>query len=93
MKKVPVNKLVSLVSAVKGKKPVVIIASVVVVIGAIFAINKGYISEDMLNVDAIVHFIDGSVGGGEAAAAIVDSPAVEVVVDSVAEVVESIPHE
>ena len=47
----------------------------------------------MLNVDAIVHFIDGSVGGGEAAAAIVDSPAVEVVVDSVAEVVESIPHE
>jgi hypothetical protein len=92
MKKVPVNKLVSLVGAVKGKKPVVIIVSVVVVIGAIFAINKGYISEDMLNVDAIVHFIDGSVSGGDAAA-IVDSPAVEVVVDSVAEVVDSIPHE
>jgi hypothetical protein len=46
----------------------------------------------MLNVDAIVHFIDGSVSGGDAAA-IVDSPAVEVVVDSVAEVVDSIPHE
>lgn len=91
MKKVPVNKLVSLVGAVKGKKPVVIIASVVAVVVAIFAINKGYISEDMLNVDAIVGFIDNSVGNE--AQAVVDSPAVQVVVDSVADVVESIPHE
>ena len=91
MKKVPVNKIVSLVGAVKGKKPVVIIASVVAVVVAIFAINKGYISEDMLNVDAIVSFIDNSVGSE--AQAVVDSPAVQVVVDSVANVVDSIPHE
>jgi hypothetical protein len=91
MKKVPVNKLVSLVGAVKGKKPVVIIASVVAVVVAIFAINKGYISEDMLNVDAIVGFIDNSVNNGNSA--VVDSPAVEVVVDSVVNVVDSIPHE
>ena len=91
MKKVPVNKIVSLVGAVKGKKPVVIIASVVAVVVAIFGINKGYISEDMLNVDAIVGFIDNSVGNE--AQAVVDSPAVQVVVDSVADVVESIPHE
>ena len=48
MKKVPVNKLISLINAVKGKKPVVIIASVVAIAAAIFAISKGYISEDML---------------------------------------------
>jgi hypothetical protein len=91
MKKVPVNKIVSLVGAVKGKKPVVIIASVVAVVVAIFAINKGYISEDMLNVDAIVGFIDNSVNNGSSA--VIDSPAVEVVVDSVVNVVDSIPHE
>lgn len=91
MKKVPVNKVVSLVSAVKGKKPLVIIVSVVVVIGGLFAVSKGYISEDVLNVDAIVNFIDGSVNSGEAV--VVDSPAVEVIVDSAAQVVDSIPHE
>jgi hypothetical protein len=91
MKKVPVNKIVSLVAAVKGKKPAVIIASVVAVVVAIFAINKGYISEDMLNVDVIVGFIDNAVSNGSPA--VIDSPAVEVVVDSVVNVVDSIPHE
>jgi hypothetical protein len=58
MKNVPVNKLVSLINAVKGKKPVVIIISVVAVAAAIFAVNKGYISEDVLNVEALVSFVE-----------------------------------
>jgi hypothetical protein len=82
MKNLPVNKMISLINAVKGKKPVVIIASVVAIAAAIFAINKGYISEDMLNVDAIVSFIDGAVGK-EAEVSVVDTVATQVVVDSI----------
>lgn len=81
MKNVPVNKLISLINAVKGKKPVVIIASVVVIAAAIFGINKGYISEDVLNVDAVVNFIDGVVSK-EAEAVAVDTAVVDVVVDT-----------
>ncbi len=81
MKNVPVNKLISLINAVKGKKPVVIIASVVVIAAAIFGINKGYISEDMLNVDAVVNFIDGVVSK-ESEAVAVDTAVVDVVVDT-----------
>ena len=82
MKNLPVNKMISLINAVKGKKPVVIIASVVAIAAAIFAINKGYISEDMLNVDAIVNFIDGAVGK-ETEATVIDTVATQVVVDSI----------
>jgi len=82
MKKVPVNKLISLINAVKGKKPVVIIASVVAIAAAIFAINKGYISEDMLNVDAVVSFIEDAVSK-EAEVNVIDTVATQVVVDSV----------
>lgn len=81
MKNVPVNKLISLINSVKGKKPVVIIASVVVIAAAIFGINKGYISEDMLNVDAVVNFIDGVVSK-ESEAVAVDTAVVDVVVDT-----------
>jgi hypothetical protein len=82
MKNLPVNKMISLINAVKGKKPVVIIASVVAIAAAIFAINKGYISEDMLNVDAIVSFIDGAVAK-ETEATVIDTVATQVVVDSI----------
>lgn len=82
MKNVPVNKLISLINAVKGKKPVVIIASVVVIAAAIFGINKGYITEDMLNVDAVVSFIDGVVGKESETAVAVDTVVVDVVVDT-----------
>lgn len=82
MKNLPVNKLISLINAVKGKKPVVIIASVVAIAVAIFGINKGYISEDMLNVDAIVTFIDGAVGKEAEVVPVVDTPLVDVVIDT-----------
>jgi hypothetical protein len=84
MKNLPVNKMISLINAVKGKKPIVIIASVVAIAAAIFAINKGYISEDMLNVDAVVNFIDGVVSK-EAETVAVDTAVVDVIVDSVAQ--------
>jgi hypothetical protein len=84
MKNLPVNKMISLINAVKGKKPVVIIASVVAIAAAIFAINKGYISEDMLNVDAVVNFIDGVVSK-EAETVAVDTAVVDVIVDSLAQ--------
>jgi hypothetical protein len=82
MKNLPVNKLISLINAVKGKNPVVIIASVVAIAAAIFAINKGYISEDMLNVDAIVTFIDGAVSKEAEVVPVVDTPLVDVMMDT-----------
>jgi hypothetical protein len=82
MKNLPVNKLISLINAVKGKKPVVIIASVVAIAIAIFGISKGYISEDMLNVDAVVGFIDGVVGKEAEVIPVVDTPLVDVVMDT-----------
>lgn len=82
MKNLPVNKLISLINAVKGKKPVVIIASIVAIAAAIFAINKGYISEDMLNVDAVVGFIDGVVGKEVEAVPVVDTLSIEVMMDT-----------
>jgi hypothetical protein len=61
---------------------VVIIASVVAIAAAIFAISKGYISEDMLNVDAVVSFIEDAVSK-EAEVNVIDTVATQVVVDSV----------
>jgi hypothetical protein len=88
MEKIPTKKAESLISALKGKKPVVIIACVVIFIVGIFAVKKGYIAEDMLNVDTIVSFVNGALGS-DSAQVVVDSAAH--VVDTVSNVVDSLP--
>jgi hypothetical protein len=54
MEKIPTKKAESLISALKGKKPVVIIACVVIFIVGLFDVKNGYIAEDLLNVDKLV---------------------------------------
>jgi len=81
MEKIPTKKAESLISALKGKKPVVIIACVVIFIAGIFAVKKGYIAEDMLNVDTIVSFVNGALGSDSTKAA----------VDTAAHVIDSLP--
>lgn len=72
MEKIPTKKVESLIGAVKGKKPVVIIVCVVIFIVGIFAAKKGYISEDLVNVDTIVSFVNSALGS-DSAKAVVDS--------------------
>jgi len=81
MEKIPTKKAVSLIGALKGKKPVVIIACVVIFIVGIVAAKKGYISEDLLDVNTIVGFVDGAFA----------SDSTQVVVDSAAHVIDSLP--
>jgi len=82
-----VSKLLPLIDKFKGKKPVVIILSVIAIAAGIFAVEKGYITEDALKIDVIVDLISSSF----------ETPVVDSVVspvDSVqAIVVDSIPAE
>ena len=81
MEKIPTKKVESLIGAVKGKKPVVIIACVVIFIVGIFAAKKGYISEDLLDINTIVGFVDNAFASDSTKAA----------VDTAAHVIDSLP--
>ena len=81
MEKIPTKKVESLIGAVKGKKPVVIIVCVVIFIVGILAAKKGYISEDLVNVDTIVSFVSNTFASDSAKAA----------VDTAANVIDSLP--
>jgi len=81
MEKIPTKKVESLIGAVKGKKPVVIIACVVIFIVGILAAKKGYISEDLVNVDTIVSFVNNAFASDSTKAA----------VDTAAHVIDSLP--
>ncbi len=52
-----INKLLPLIYKFKGKKPIVIILSVVAIAAGIFAIQKGYITEESLNFEAIINIV------------------------------------
>lgn len=51
------SKLLPLVDKFKGKKPIVIILSVVAIAAGIFAVQKGYIAEESLNFEAIINVV------------------------------------
>lgn len=76
----PMDKIMNVINLVKGKKPVVIILSVVAIGLGLFAVNKGYIPESVVDVNTIINYIDGAFG--ETAKA-VDTIATQVVVDSI----------
>ena len=76
----PMDKIMNVINLVKGKKPVVVILSVVAIGLGLFAVSKGYIPESMLDVNSIVTYVEGAFG--ESAKA-VDTVATQVVVDSV----------
>jgi len=52
-----VSKLLPLVDKFKGKKPIVIILSIVAIGAGILAVQKGYITEESLNFEAIVNVV------------------------------------
>ena len=52
-----VSKLLPLIEKFKGKKPVVIILSIVGITAGIFAVQKGYIAEESLNFEAIINVV------------------------------------
>jgi len=79
-----VNKLLPLVDKFKGKKPIIIILSVVVIAAGIFAAQKGYIAEESLNFEAIINVVSNAF-----ATAPVDSVAIPIE-DLPIEVVDSV---
>lgn len=84
MQKLPMEKITKLIGLVKGKKPVVIIISVVALIAGIYAVKQGYISEDLLNVEVIVNYVDAAFKPP------VDTASAPVIIDSVSNVVDSL---
>jgi hypothetical protein len=55
-----VSKLLPLIDKFKGKKPIVIILSVVAITAGVFAVQKGYIAEESLNFEAIINVISNA---------------------------------
>lgn len=86
MKNVPTKKAFSLVEALKGKKLVVVLVSVAIFVAAIFGVKYGYISEDMINPEAIVEYVSSFLSSDSIQAAEV---VVDQVVDTVNVVVDS----
>jgi hypothetical protein len=76
-----VSKLLPLIDKFKGKKPIVIILSVVAIAAGVFAAQKGYISEESLNFEAIVNVVSDAFAEAPADNVItpVDTLAIEVV--------------
>ena len=52
-----VSKLLPLIEKFKGKKKIVIILSIVGIIGGVFAVQKGYITEESLNFETIINVV------------------------------------
>ena len=50
-----INKLIPLVGTLKNKKPVVLVIIAAAIGLGYFAVHKGWISEDALNVEMIIH--------------------------------------
>lgn len=55
-----VSKLLPLVAKLKGKKPAVVIISALIIGGYVFAVQKGYIEEDITKVHVIIDYIDSA---------------------------------
>jgi hypothetical protein len=82
-----ISKLLPLINKFKGKKPIVIILSVVAIAAGVFAAQKGYINEESLNFEAIINVVSDAFASAPVdSVAIpiepVDTLAIEVVVDS-----------
>jgi len=80
-----VSKLLPLVDKFKGKKPIVIILSIVAIGAGIFAVQKGYITEESLNFEAIVNVVSDAF-----ATTTVDSVVVKPIDTLAIEVVDSV---
>ena len=84
------SKLLPLINKFKGKKPIVIILSIIAIAIGIFAAQKGYITEESLNFEAIINVVSDAFSEVQ-----VDSIIVPIEpMDTLAiEIVDSIIHE
>jgi len=55
-----VSKLIKLLLSLKGKKPIVIGIVAVIFILGYFAVQKGYISQDVLDMDLIIKEVENA---------------------------------
>jgi hypothetical protein len=81
-----VNKLLPLVNKFKGKKPIIVILSVVTIAAGIFAVQKGYITEESLNFEAIINVVSDAFATTPADSVVVPidtTLVIDVVVDSI----------
>lgn len=85
------QKLMSVFNLAKGKKPVVLILSIVAVVGLYYAAHKGWITGDVVTIEQIVDGIS-SAFPSDSVKSVVDS--VELPVDTLSiEVVDSISNQ
>lgn len=68
--KLPLDKVKEILALVKGKKPAVVIVSILAIIVAYYAASKGYISQDLLSPDQIVKYVSDAFGSDTAKVAI-----------------------
>jgi hypothetical protein len=83
-----VSKLLPLIDKFKGKKPIVIILSIVAIAAGLFAVQKGYITEETLNFETIINVVSDAfaitpIDSVVAPVEPIDTLAIEVIVDSV----------
>lgn len=86
MKKL-ISTLLPLIGKFKGKKPIVIIISVIVIAIGLFAVEKGYIAEDVLKMDLLIDHINGAFETSVVDSVVLPIDSIKVVI------VDSIPAE
>lgn len=89
-----VSKLLPLIEKFKGKKPVVIILSVVAIAAGIFAVQKGYIAEESLNFEAIINVVSDAFTEAPADSVVAPIDSIIAPVDTLSiEVVDSVVNQ
>lgn len=56
------EKILPLIEKLKDKKKIVIIVSAVLIAALYLGVHYGYISEELINVDSVIHSVEGLLG-------------------------------
>lgn len=76
------DKVVALISALKGKKINVVIATIVLFVLGTIAVKYGYIPESMLNINVIIDQVTGVLG----------KDSTKVVIDSTSAIIDTLAN-
>jgi len=86
------NKFLPVVNKLKGKKPVVIVVSVVVIGLALLGVKFGYITEEMVDFHLIINQVDGIFVSSTKDSVILPVDTLVNVADTLSVSVDSLPH-
>ena len=86
------EKLLPLISNLKGKKPMVIVVSLVVIGLALLGVKFGYITEDMVDFHLIINQVDGIFVSSTKDSVILPVDTLVNVADTLSVSVDSLPH-